>query len=66
VWYDKKYYPVSVPGFSDNDGDIHVPELTKALTYRHYLTGGKTAWTAGGEIIAREFTGLQGEIFPRY
>jgi hypothetical protein len=48
VRYDKKYYPASVPGFSNKRGDIHVHEVTKALLYRHYLADGKTARAAGG------------------
>jgi hypothetical protein len=43
AWYNKTYHPVSLLGFSNRRGDIHVPDVTKALLHRHYLTDGKSA-----------------------
>lgn len=39
--YEQKYYPVSVVGFANKRGDVHLPEVTRALLTRHYLADGK-------------------------
>jgi hypothetical protein len=58
--YDKTYYPVSLLGFSNKNRDIHIPDVTKALLYRYYLTGVRAPAVGDGEAFPREFTALLG------
>jgi hypothetical protein len=48
AYYDHHYYPVIFKGYANNRGGAYLPNVTKALLQKYYLTDGK----ALGEAVA--------------